>query len=137
MWTTQNYPDSWKNLDELERKKAFDIGNAMLTNGYKEADAIPIATSQAEKWYKDASVDELKELKNKKVSKHSKDASANPELMDEDVEVYYEEDAWKVKTVSAKRASGTFSTKKEAVDRAKEIAGNKGTKVIQHNKGEQ
>ena len=33
--------------DELERKKAIDIGNAMLTDGYKEEDLIPIATKQA------------------------------------------------------------------------------------------
>ena len=136
MWTTQDYPNSWKNLDELERKKAIDLGNAMLTNGYKEDDVIPIATSQAEKWYKDATDDELKELKNKKISKHDKDQSANPELMDESVEVYFEDDQWKVKTTGAKRAGSTYDTKKEAVERAEEIADNKGTTVIKHNKDE-
>lgn len=35
--------------------KAIDIGNAMLKDGYKEGDVVPIATQQAEKWYKDAS----------------------------------------------------------------------------------
>ena len=46
-WTMNDYPQSWKNMDELERKKAIDIGNAMLKDGYKEGDAIPIATEQA------------------------------------------------------------------------------------------
>lgn len=136
MWTMNDYPNSWKNLEELERKKAIDIGNAMLIDGYKEEDVIPIATSGAEKWYKNASKKELDELKHKKITQHKSDSSANPELMDEDVEVYYEDEAWKVKTKSAKRASDTFSTKKEAEARAKEIADNKGTKVISHKKGE-
>lgn len=47
-WTMQDYPQSWKNFEELERKKAIDIGNAMLKDGYKESDVIPIATNQAE-----------------------------------------------------------------------------------------
>lgn len=29
-WTMSDYPSSWKNLEKLERKKAIDIGNAML-----------------------------------------------------------------------------------------------------------
>lgn len=48
-WTMEDYPQSWKNFEELERKKAIDIGNAMLKDGYKESDVIPIATNQAEK----------------------------------------------------------------------------------------
>ena len=43
-WTMDDYPQSWKNFDELERKKAIDIGNSMLKGGYKEGDVIPIAT---------------------------------------------------------------------------------------------
>ena len=29
-WTMEDYPQSWKNFDELERKKTIDTGNAML-----------------------------------------------------------------------------------------------------------
>lgn len=36
-WTMEDYPQSWKNFEELERKKAIDIGNAMLKDGYKES----------------------------------------------------------------------------------------------------
>ena len=58
-WTMDDYPQSWKNFEKLKRKKAIDIGNAMLKDGYKEEDTIPIATEQAESWYKDASKKEL------------------------------------------------------------------------------
>lgn len=136
MWTMKDYPNSWKNFDELERKKAIDIGNAMLKQGYKEENLIPIATKQAQDWYKDATKDELDELKNKKITQHKKDDSVNVDLMDNDVEVYFEDESWKVKTKGSKRASQTFDTKKEAVARAKEIAENKGSTVIAHKKGE-
>lgn len=123
-------------LDELERKKAIDIGNAMLKDGYKEGDVVPIATQQAEKWYKDASKEELDELKNKHITEHQKDQSANPKLNEENIHVYFEDDEWKVKTEDAKQASDTFEKKQDAVQRANEIAENKNTKVIEHKKDE-
>lgn len=43
---------------------------------------------------------------------------------------------WKVTTQGAKRADSKHSTKKEAQRRAKEIADNKGVKVISHKKTE-
>lgn len=135
-WTMDDYPQSLKNLDELERKKAIDIANAMLKDGYKESDIIPIATKQAEKWYKDASKDELNELKNKHITQHQTDQSANPELNEEPIHVYFEDNEWKVKTEKAKQASDTFQYKKDAVERAQEIAENKNTKVIEHQKDE-
>ena len=135
-WTMQDYPQSWKNFEELERKKAIDIGNAMLKDGYKESDVIPIATNQAEKWYQHASKEELETLKNKHITQHQEDESANPKLNEENVHVYYEDHEWKVKTEDAKQASDTFSTKKEAKQRAKEIADNRGTQVIEHQKDE-
>ncbi|WP_420494441.1 DUF2188 domain-containing protein [Macrococcus psychrotolerans] len=133
MWTMDDYPDTWKHFEQLERKKAIDIANAMLKEGYKESDLIPIATAQAKKWYQSASQEELKELKNKKITLHNDEGTSNPKLMDNDVEVYFE-DTWKVRSKGAKRASDSFSTKAEAVKRAHEIADNKGTKVITHNK---
>lgn len=97
-WTMQDYPQSWKNFEELERKKAIDIGNAMLKDGYKESDVIPIATNQAEKWYQHASKEELETLKNKHITQHQEDESANPKLNEENVHVYYEDQLWKVKS---------------------------------------
>lgn len=64
-WTEKDYPNSWKNFDETTRRKAIDIANALLEEGYEEGRAIPIATSQAEKWAKDATSKEKKDLKKK------------------------------------------------------------------------
>ena len=57
-----------KEFRQIRTKKAIDIANAMLKDGYKESDVIPIATQQAEKWYKQASEEELEELKNKHIT---------------------------------------------------------------------
>lgn len=135
-WTMEDYPQSWKNFDELERKKAIDIGNAMLKDGYEEENVIPIATKQAESWYRDASDSELQELKNKKITKHKRDDSANPKLNKKDVHVYYEDDEWKVKSDGAKQASDTFLKKEDAMKRAHNIADNRETEIIEHKKNE-
>ena len=135
-WTMEDYPQSLKNLDKLERKKAIDIANAMLKDGYKESDVIPIATQQAEKWYKQASEDELEELKNKHITQHPQDKSAQPEINEKPVYVYFEYGEWKVKTEDAKQASETFKYKKDAIKRAQHIADNKDTKVVEHQKDE-
>lgn len=135
-WTMDDYPQSWKNLDKLERKKAIDIGNAMLKDGYKEDCAIPIATKQAESWYKDATKEELEELQNKKITLHDKDDSANPKLNNQDVHVYFEEDVWKIKSEGAKQASDSFDKKEDAMKRARNIADNRQTEIIEHKKDE-
>lgn len=135
-WTMEDYPQSWKNFDELERKKAIDIGNAMLKDGYEEENVIPIATKQAESWYRDASDSELQELKKKKITKHKRDDSANPKLNKKDVHVYYEDDEWKVKSDGAKQASDTFLKKEDAMKRARNIADNRETEIIEHKKNE-
>ncbi|MCD8821328.1 DUF2188 domain-containing protein [Staphylococcus gallinarum] len=135
-WTMDDYPQSWKNLDKLERKKAIDIGNAMLKDGYKEDRAIPIATKQAESWYKDATKEELEELQNKKITLHDKDDSANPNLNNQDVHVYFEEDVWKIKSEGAKQASDSFDKKEDAMKRARNIADNRQTEIIEHKKDE-
>lgn len=72
-WTEKDYPSSWKNFDETTRRKAIDIANALLEEGYEEGRAIPIATSQAEKWVKDATPKEKKELKKKDLTHHDAD----------------------------------------------------------------
>jgi uncharacterized protein YdaT len=131
-----DYPDSLKNLDRLERRKAIDIINAMLEEGYDEGRAIPIGTEQAQEWYKDASEEDLKKLENKDLKDHDDDNSRGPDLIDNDVEVYFEDDEWKVKTVGAKQASDTYDRKNEAEKRAKEIADKRGTNVKVHNKND-
>lgn len=131
-WNKKDYPDSMKNLDDIVRSKAIDIGNAMVKEGYDEENAIPIAISQAKEWIEDASEEDKKALKEKDITKHKdhpKDNSAR--LQDSDVEVRYDdkEEVWKVISQEAKKADSIHSTKKQAEKRAKEIAENKGVKV--------
>lgn len=131
-WNVNDYPASMKNLDPLIRKKAIDIGNALLNDGYPDDRAIPIATSQAEKWYKDASASEKKEFQQakapQKTDSHTRNKNAK-KLMNADVEVKYEEDQWQVISESASQASDLFNTKEKAIERAKEIAKNKEASV--------
>lgn len=131
-WNMQDYPDSMKNMEPLVRKKAIDIANAMEEEGYEEDQLIPIAQSQAKKWFENASEDEKeafeREENPRKTDRH--DSSSNEELIENNVVVYFEEDTWKVKTEDAKRADSTFDRKDDAVNRATEIAKKRETKVI-------
>ncbi len=137
-WDTNDYPSSLKNLDTPVRKKAIDIGNAMIAEGYEEGRAIPIATEQAKEWYNNASQSEIKEMKqkaDKDLKQHKEGArDSRPELMDKGEHVVSHEDGWAVQSEDAKQPSDVFDNKQEAVERAEEIAENKGTKVIIHKK---
>ena len=64
-WNMNDYPTSMKNLAPLIRKKAIDIGNALLADGYPDDRAIPIAISQAENGIK-RQVQQTKRPSNKK-----------------------------------------------------------------------
>ncbi|OTN74978.1 hypothetical protein A5886_000022 [Enterococcus sp. 8G7_MSG3316] len=127
-WNVDDYPVSMKNLDPLIRKKAISIANALLADGYNDDRAIPIATSQAEKWFDDATADEKKafhqEKNPQKNDKHAINKNAQ-KLMDAAVTVQYQEDHWEVRSKGAERASDQFDHKDDAVTRGKEIAQNK------------
>lgn len=127
-WDMLDYPASLKNLEPLVKKKTIEIANALLADGYPEDRAIPIATSQAEKWYAAADEKEKAEFKQapdpQKNDFHKKDDNA-PKLLTADVLVKYRNDVWEVLSVGAKRASDTYSNKEEAIKRGKEIATNK------------
>lgn len=131
-WDMKDYPDSMKNMEPLLRKKAIDIANALEAQGYEDGRSIPIAHAEAQEWLDDASEDELKEFEQapdpKKDDNH--ESTANIELVDNDVKVFYEEDVWKVQTVGADRADQTFNYKEDAIKRAEEMAENKESKVI-------
>ncbi len=136
-WSENDYPDSMKNLDKIVRRKAIDIGNSMVKEGYKEENAIPIAISQAKEWAQDASKKDKKDIRDKDITEHENDPEdTSARLQDRDVEVKYddEKEKWIVITKGAKRADSKHDTKKEAQARAKEIADNKGVKVISHKK---
>ncbi|NLB23079.1 MAG: DUF2188 domain-containing protein, partial [Clostridium sp.] len=113
--------------------------NAMVKEGYKESDAIPIAISQAKEWAETASSKEKKELKKKDITDHENDPkNTSSRLQDRDVEVKYddEDESWEVKTKGAKRADSKHATKKEAEKRAEEIAENKDVDVKSYKKSE-
>lgn len=136
-WNMQDYPNSLKNFDELTRKKIIDIANALEANGYEEDRAIPIAIDQGKEWMAQASDAEKAQLKNATAPKkndYHDSSSSNPDLLDNDVTVYYEDEKWWVKTVGAKQASESFTYKADAKQRAQEIADNRNSKVISYTK---
>lgn len=132
-WTLDDYPVSMKNLEHTTKKKAIDIANSMIDDGYDEDQAIPIAIEQAKKWKENASQSEIDEYQKygqpTTRSKEGKKYPSNPERLDEGEEVVPHADGWAVKSSGAKRASEVFTTKDEAIERGKEIAQNKGTSL--------
>lgn len=131
-WNMEDYPNAFKNFDRVLQKKMIDIANALVDSGYEEGEAIPIAIEQGKEWYENASEAEQREVlygPNPQKSDDHDTGSTDPSLLDEDVMVYYEDDQWKVKTVNADQASNVYTTKNEAVKRAREIAENKDTHV--------
>lgn len=138
-WTEKNYPNSMKNLNPVVRKKAIDILNAMIEEGYKEENAIPISISQAKKWVEDATLEDKKLLKKKDVTKHKDNPeNTSSRLQNRDVLVKYDTKnlKWIVITEGAKKADSRYETKKDAIKRAKEIATNKNVKVKAYTKQE-
>lgn len=139
-WDTNDYPSSFKNLDTAVRKKAIDIANAMVDEGYDEGRAIPIATEQAKEWYENADQKEINQVKQlsdeqlKERDDNGTSSSSRPELLDKGEHVVSHEDGWAVQTEDAKQPSNVYEKKQDAVDRAEEIAQNKGTQVIIHKK---
>ncbi|RSL32110.1 DUF2188 domain-containing protein [Salibacterium salarium] len=137
-WTMNDYPSSLKNLDKPIRKKAIDIANAMLDEGYEEGQAIPIATEQAKEWYDTATDEEIEELLKEvdptERSDEGKQYDSRPELLDRAELVVDHEDGWAVQARGAKKPDEVFDDKSEAIKRAKEIAENKGTEAVIYTK---
>lgn len=131
-WDLNDYPNSMKNMDPVVRKKAIDIANALKDEDYEDDRAIPIAQSQAQEWYDNASEEEKKEFENEPapMKKDEHPSTANPDLLDNDVKVFHEDEVWKVQTVGAERADQTFDYKDDAVERGEEIARNKESQLI-------
>lgn len=133
-WDMNDYPSSWKNFEKSVRKKAIEIGNAMLDEGYSEGRAIPIATEKAKEWHENASSEEvedfLEEGNTQKRSEEGKKYEDRPELMERAELVTPHDNGWAVQAKGAKKPSEVFSDKTEAVKRAKEIAENKGTEAV-------
>ena len=64
-WTKQDYPDSFKNLDDDVRNKAIEIANALLKEKYEESRAIPIAISKAREYVHGGEARDTYEVKTK------------------------------------------------------------------------
>lgn len=132
-WTEKDYPPSLKNLHKVTRKKAIDIANAMVYEGYDEGRAIPIATEQAEEWHENASHKELEDYQKHGVpqsrSEKDKKYPSHPERLNEVEQVIAHDGGWAVKSSGAQSVTEVFELKEEAVKRAKEIAKNKGTGI--------
>ncbi|MEE1460106.1 MAG: DUF2188 domain-containing protein [Segatella copri] len=52
--------------------------------------------------------------------------------MGKNIHVVHDGEQWKVKQENAMRSSGNFGTQREAIDRARQIAQNKGQEVAIH-----
>ncbi|MHC5563463.1 DUF2188 domain-containing protein [Bacillus spizizenii] len=134
-WSMKDYPASLRNLEKPVQKKAIEIANAMIDEGYEDGRAIPIATSKAKEWAENASKEEIDDfLKHDDETERDEDSSSDngPELMDKAEHVIKHKNGWAVKAEGAKRVSEIKDTKKDAIERAKEIAAHKGTEVIVH-----
>lgn len=131
-WDMNDYPSSLKNFNKATKKKAIDIANAMLDEGYSEGRAIPIATEQAKEWYDNASEKERKEyVENEDPTKRKSNEHSRPELLDKpEMVVPHKDDKWAVQSKSAKKPSKLFDSKKDAIEYAKKVAKNKKTGLI-------
>ncbi|WLV25096.1 DUF2188 domain-containing protein [Aciduricibacillus chroicocephali] len=132
-WDMNDYPASMKNLEKPVKKKAINIANAMLDEGYEEGRVIPIAIEQAKEWSENHSVKEVKSYEKhgnptKRDKEHDKYES-HPERMEESEVVESHKDGWQVKSEKAKKASNVYGKKSDAIRRAEEIAENKGTEL--------
>ncbi|ALS36015.1 uncharacterized protein YdaT [Enterococcus rotai] len=139
-WDLKDYPSSFKNFEPLLKKKAIEIANALVSEGYPDDRAIPIAISQSKRWLDEATDTEKADFKKatdpKKTDKHGT-KKINTDLLDNDVLVYYQENRWYVQTKHAEKAVDSFETKEQAMERAKEIAKNKDSNVIAYKKDEE
>jgi uncharacterized protein YdaT len=114
-WDMNDYPASMKNMEPLVRKKAIDIANALEKEGYDEDRLIPIAQSQAGDWYDNASEEEKKEFEDAPdpSKKDEHDASRNPDLIDNDVEVVYEDAVARAEDVARNKESAVHIYKQD------------------------
>lgn len=137
-WNMQDYPSSLKNLNKITRKKAIDIANALVDEGYDDNRAIPIATEQAKEWYENASKSEREDfMKNEDPTKRTTKQHSRPELLD-DIETVtpHEDNQWAVQSKRAKKPAKVFDNKEDAIEYGKSVAKNKQTGLqIQKNDG--
>lgn len=131
-WTYDDYPTSMKNLTAEVRRKAIDIANALLEDGYGDGRAIAIATAQSEKWAK---------RRHKQIAKKNTGGTTGQAVVADDdkgdrepIHVFAdpEESGWIATQGQKQVAQG--STKADVVDKAREKAKAQRTELCIHNK---
>ncbi len=131
-WNMNDYPNSLINLNKATKKKAIDIANALIYEGYSDGRAIPIATEQAKKWYDNASEKQREDyIKNEELTKRKSTNHSRPELLDQqEMVVPYNRNQWAVQSKDAKKPTKLFDDKEDAINYGKKIAKNKMTGLI-------
>jgi uncharacterized protein YdaT len=113
-WTKKDYPDSMKNLPEKVRNKAIEIANALLEErDMEEGIVIATAISRAKDWAVEHGM---------KAEEPSKSRISDVKQHGEDRYVIPHGDEWAVKVEGKKKAEKVFSSKTEAVKKAKREA---------------
>lgn len=114
-WTKSDYPNSMKNLPAQVRNKAIDIANALLEEkNMGEGIVIATAISRAKDWAANRGKRSENPEKSKisDVKQHGEDRYVIP----------FEDKQWAIKVEGSGKVEKVFSSKKEAVDRAREEA---------------
>ncbi|WP_130807480.1 DUF2188 domain-containing protein [Senegalia massiliensis] len=109
-WNKNDYPESMKDLDDKVRNKAIEIANELLDENYSEDKAIPIAINKAKEW----------------AENHVSGSKIH--------HIVPNGDNWEIKKENSKNASYKFDTKKQALDKAREMLKNETKSVIVHKK---
>ncbi|WP_461610365.1 DUF2188 domain-containing protein [Cytobacillus kochii] len=136
-WHTTDYPDSFKNLETAMKKKAIEIANSLIRDGYNESRAIPIAIEQSKKWYSNATTKERNQMiqaTDSELQPEGKGDKEKSKRVQEGQHVLPHDDGWAITTDQGKKPSQILPTKAEAVKRAKEIAQNKKTHLVIYKK---
>ncbi|MFO7828431.1 MAG: DUF2188 domain-containing protein [Bacteroidales bacterium] len=109
-YTKDDYPNTMKNLPEKIREKAIEILNRLLEDkNMDESIAIPTSISRAKDWSANKGI-------------NFKQPEADEKMHGNDLYVLPRENKWIIKKEKSERASFTFSTKKDATDKAFKMA---------------
>lgn len=109
-YTKKDYPNSLKNLPTQVRNKAIDILNSLLEEkAMQENMAIPTVISRAKDWAVNRGID---------ISESETDSKQHGN----DLYIVPKENEWSIKKEKADRASFVFENKKDAIDKAFEMA---------------
>ena len=114
-WTAKEYPNSMKNLPAQVRKKAIDIGNALLEEGsMNEGIVIATAISRAKDWAANRGLkikSTARKSRSTDIKKHGKDRYVIPFKGE-----------WAVKEEGKKKVDKIFKRKASAVKKATTVA---------------